>query len=72
MGVVLKHQGWLVNRKHVQRLMRMLELAGMAPGPGTTVQHPGHKGYPSLLRGVPLIKRKAAMKSAALVQYLKR
>lgn len=56
MVVILKRQGWLVNRKHVQRLMRILGLAGMAPGPGTAVQHPGHKVYPYLLRGVPIVR----------------
>jgi hypothetical protein len=49
MVVILKRQGWLVNRKHVQRLMRMLGLTGMAPGAGTAVQHPGHKVYPYLV-----------------------
>ena len=52
---MLKKQGCLVNRKHVQRLRRMLGLAGMAPGPGTAVQHPGHKVYPYLLRGVAIL-----------------
>ena len=56
MVVILKRQGWLVNRKHVQRLMRMLGLAGMAPGPGAAVQHPGHKVYPYLLRGVAIVR----------------
>lgn len=56
MVVILKRQGWLVNRKHVQRLMRILGLAGMAPGPGTAVQHPGHKVYPYLLRGVAIVR----------------
>ena len=56
MVVILKRQGWTVNRKHVQRLMRMLGLAGMAPGPGTAVQHPGHKVYPYLLRGVAIVR----------------
>ena len=56
MVVILKRQGWIVNRKHVQRLMRMLGLAGMAPGPGTAVQHPGHKVYPYLLRGVAIVR----------------
>lgn len=56
MVVILKRQGWNVNRKHVQRLMRLLGLAGMAPGPGTPVQHPGHKVYPYLLRGVPIVR----------------
>jgi putative transposase len=54
--MVVKRQGWLVNRKHVQRLMRILGLAGIAPRPGTPVQHPGHKVYPYLLRGVPIVR----------------
>jgi putative transposase len=56
MVVILKRQGWLVNRKHVQRLMRILGLAGMAPGPGTPVPRPGHKVYPYLLRGVAIVR----------------
>jgi putative transposase len=56
MVVILERQGWLVNRKHVQRLMRILGLAGMAPGPGTPVQHPDHKVYPYLLRGVAIVR----------------
>ena len=55
MVVILKRQGWLVNRKHVQRLMRMLGLAGMAPG-AAVVGHPGHKVYPYLLRGVAILR----------------
>lgn len=42
----------IVNRKHVQRLMRILGLAGMAPGPNTSRPHPEHKIYPYLLRGL--------------------
>ena len=41
-----------MNRKRVQRLMRILGLAGMAPGPATSRSHPQHKVYPYLLRGV--------------------
>jgi putative transposase len=44
--------GHVVNRKRVQRLMRSLGLAGMAPGPNTSKAHPAHKVYPYLLRGV--------------------
>jgi len=44
--------GRKINRKHVQRLMRLLGLAGMAPGPNTSRPHPQHKVYPYLLRGV--------------------
>lgn len=56
MVVILLRHGWLVNRKRVQRLMRVMGLAGMAPGPSTTVRHPGHKVYPYLLRGVAVVR----------------
>jgi putative transposase len=52
MVVHLREQGHVVNRKHVQRLMRILGLAGMAPGPATSRAHPEHKVYPYLLRGL--------------------
>lgn len=48
----LKVRGHWVNRKRVQRLMRILGLAGMTPGPNTSRPHPQHKVYPYLLRGV--------------------
>jgi len=44
-----------INRKRVQRLMGMMGLAGMAPGPNTSRSHP-HKVYPYLLRGVNVIR----------------
>ena len=52
MVVFLRRQGYAVNRKRVQRLMRIMGLAGIAPGPATSVPHPDHKVYPYLLRGV--------------------
>jgi putative transposase len=52
MVVHLGNMGHLVNRKRVQRLMGILGLAGMAPGPNTSLPHPQHKIYPYLLRGV--------------------
>ena len=52
MVVHLGKAGHLVNRKRVQRLMRILGLAGIAPGPNTSHPHPQHKIYPYLLRGV--------------------
>lgn len=52
MVVHLRGLGHPVNRKRVQRLMRLLGLAGMAPGPNTSRPHPQHKVYPYLLRGV--------------------
>ena len=54
MVVYLKAQGHAVNRKRVQRLMRVLGLAGMAPGPNTSKAHPQHKVYPYLLRGMAI------------------
>ena len=56
MVVYLQEQGHVVNRKHVQRLMRVLGLAGMAPGPNTSQPHPEHKIYPYLLRGVAVTR----------------
>lgn len=52
----LMTQGHLVNRKRVQRMMREMGLAGMAPGPNTSKAHPKHKVYPYLLRGVPIVR----------------
>ena len=52
----LRQQGYSVNRKRVQRLMRQLGLAGMAPGPQTSRAHPQHKVYPYLLRGLPITR----------------
>lgn len=56
MVIYLKEQGYEVNRKRVQRLMRVLGLAGMAPGPATSRPHPEHKIYPYRLRGVTVTR----------------
>jgi putative transposase len=56
MVVFLRAQGHTVNRKRVQRLMRILGLAGMAPGPATSQPHPAHKVYPYRLRGVAVTR----------------
>ena len=56
MVAYLQRCGHLVNRKRVQRLMREMGLAGMAPGPNTSKAHPQHKIYPYLLRGVAVVK----------------
>ena len=52
MVVILCNQGHKVNRKRIQRLMRILGLAAMVPGPHTSKPHPEHKIYPYLLRGL--------------------
>lgn len=56
MAVSLRKAGHNVNRKRAQRLMRVLGLVGMAPGPNTSWPHPVHKVYPYLLRGVPVVR----------------
>ena len=56
MVAFLKTAGHTVNRKRVQRLMRDMGLAGMAPGPNTSRPHPENKVYPYLLRGVPVVR----------------
>jgi len=50
----LQRQGYQVNRKRVQRLMRKMGLASVAPKPNTSAPHPAHKVYPYLLRGLPI------------------
>ncbi len=52
----LRGLGHKINRKRVQRLMGILGLAGMAPGPNTSRPHPQRKVYPYLLRGVKVIR----------------
>ena len=56
MVVELRTQGYEVNRKCVQRLMRGMGLAAIAPGPHTSRPHPQHKVYPYLLRGVSITR----------------
>lgn len=56
MVIALAKQGHTVNRKRVQRLMRVLGLVGMAPGPATSRPHPEHKIYPYLLRGMEIVR----------------
>ena len=56
MVVFLRTVSHVVNRKRVQRMMRSMGLAGMAPGPNTSKAHPQHKVYPYLLRGVPVTR----------------
>lgn len=56
MVVWLRAQGYIVNRKRVQRLMRTLGLTAMAPGPNTSKKHPQNKVYPYLLRGLEIIR----------------
>jgi len=50
MTVMLRGEGLTVNRKRVQRLMRLMGIAALGPKPRTTKPAPGHKIFPYLLR----------------------
>jgi putative transposase len=52
----LRGIGHPINRKRIQRLMGILGLSGMAPGPNTSRPSPQHVVYPYLLRGVAVIR----------------
>ena len=42
------------NRKRIQRLMRIMGIRGVAPGPDISKPHPENKVYPYLLRGMEI------------------
>jgi putative transposase len=50
----LNGEGHAINRKRVQRLMRVMDIAALVPRPGTSKPAPGHKIYPYLLRGMAI------------------
>jgi putative transposase len=52
MAVVLRDDGWAVNRKRAQRLMRLMGLEAIYQKPNTSRPHPDHQVYPYLLRGL--------------------
>src|SRR5262249_18486610 len=54
MTVWLTQQGEVVNRKRVQRLMRVMGLEAIYPKPRLSVAGRGHRIYPYLLRGVSI------------------
>ncbi len=52
----LRRLGHDVNRKRVQRLMRVMGLQALVPGPHTSRPHPEHKVYPYLLRRLDITR----------------
>jgi len=50
----LEDQGFTVNRKRVQRLLRKMGIEGMSPRRRTTLRNTGHQVYPYLLRGLKI------------------
>ena len=53
MTAMLRGEGVFVNRKRVQRLMRLMGIAALGPRPRTSKPH-GHKIYPYLLRNLTI------------------
>lgn len=51
MSWMLRGEGFSVGRKRVRKMMRLLGLSAVAPGPNTSKPAPGHRIYPYLLRG---------------------
>ena len=51
---VLRRMGYGVGRKRVRRLMRLMGLRSLAPGPNTTRRSPAHPVYPYLLRDLSI------------------
>ena len=50
--LMLTEQGFSVNRKRIQRLMRKMGIAALGPKPRTSKPAPGHKIFPYLLRNL--------------------
>jgi putative transposase len=50
----LRKRGWTVNEKRVARLMRVMGLQAIVPGPHTSRPHPQHRIYPYLLKGLEI------------------
>ena len=48
----LKRRGQSVSRHRIRRLMRLMGLQAVAPGPHTSRPHPAHRKYPYLLRNL--------------------
>ena len=50
----LRRLGYAINRKRVQRLMRLMGLEAIYPKPRTSRPHPDHKIHPYLLRDLTI------------------
>jgi len=50
----LRREGYQVNRKRIQRLMRKMGIESVVPKPNTSTPRKEHKRYPYLLRGMDI------------------
>src|SRR5262249_44514323 len=56
LGAALRAEGVSVNRKHMQRRMRLMGLESQAPKPNTSEPKPEHPVYPYLLRNLEICR----------------
>jgi len=56
MTVFLQTQGYTINRKKVQRLMQVMGLKGITPGPNLSKKRQENKIYPYLLKGLSIVR----------------
>jgi putative transposase len=54
MAAMLRADGHAINRKRVQRLMRLMGISALGPKPRTTKPAAGHKVFPYLLRDMAI------------------
>ena len=66
MMVYLNRKGLSVNRKRIQRLMRLMGLESVAPKPNISRQRKGHKVYPYLLKKISITE---ADRSGVVFRY---
>jgi putative transposase len=52
----LREAGHDINRKRVQRLMQVMGLQALVPGPHTSKPHPEHPIYPYLIGGMDVVR----------------
>jgi putative transposase len=55
LALELRSEGVLINRKRVQRLMRLMGIVAMVPKPNTSKPAPENKTYPYLLRNLAIL-----------------
>lgn len=53
---VLRHEGFLVNRKRIQRIMQEMGFRAIYPGPRTSLRNREDSVYPYLLRGLKITR----------------
>jgi putative transposase len=56
MTLSLQRKGYEVNRKRIQRLMRLMDIEAIYPKPRTTIAREDHRVFPYLLKDVAVVR----------------